>query len=123
MSLCDYQRTGAGDDGKHRYCCSRCGHNRESKYPARMLHRRCPDRPPPSMGVKAIRFLTAAALHALRGSPKRTGAQIARLYAICRACGRFEKDVCRLCGCRLTRKKVYRNKLAWKDQHCDEGRW
>lgn len=121
MSRCEYERTGNGDDGKHKYKCTHCGHERQSNYSARMLHRRC-DKGPPAFR-KVSKFAVAAALHAMRGSPKRTDEEIEKLYEICRTCDRFTEDACRLCGCAVKRKKVYRNKLAWADQHCDEGRW
>lgn len=121
MTECLYERIGEGKDGKQQYRCTHCGHKRESKYPPSKLHRNCGAR---SRAFRKVsRFAVAAALHAMRGSPKRTEDEITKLHAICKPCGRFKDDVCRLCGCRVTRKKVYRNKLAWADQHCDEGRW
>ena len=121
MSQCEYERTGDGDDGQHRYKCTHCGHERQSKYPANMLHRRCAESKPTLRHV--TKFAVAAALHVMRGSPKRTAEEIDRLYEICKTCDKFRNDNCRLCGCCVTRNKVYRNKLAWADQHCEEGRW
>jgi len=103
-----------------RWRCSRCGwqHPLERKKKPR---KNCKAKK--SGGQKILNFAAAAALHALRGSPKRTGPEIAALYEICKACPRFADDVCVLCGCRLKRKLTYRNKLAWADQHCPECRW
>lgn len=33
------------------------------------------------------------------------------------------KASCKLCGCNLSDKKVFLNKLAWKDQKCPADKW
>ncbi len=118
MIWCQYEQA---DLGLLR--CTVCGHEKKTHYAPDKMLRQCRPIGQKPIARKVTKFAVAAALHVMRGSPKRTDEEIEKLYEICRQCGRFTKDACRLCGCRVTRKKVYLNKLAWADQHCDEGRW
>lgn len=65
------------------------------------------------------------------GNPKRTADEINNLFDnICSKCEHFKKKgphegKCGICGCRLTRKKEYLNKLAWATTSCplDNPKW
>jgi hypothetical protein len=34
-----------------------------------------------------------------------------------------QDSTCLMCGCNLSKKKVFLNKLAWADQECPLGKW
>lgn len=71
-------------------------------------------------------FLKSLAFHVWAGFPKSSQQQIDSRFAICQACDEFynSKDsTCLVCGCNISRKKVFLNKLAWADQECPVGKW
>ena len=71
----------------------------------------------------AKRFGDAAARWAAAGFPRRTDAEVAKLYAICSACDYFGDDSCRLCGCAASLKRSVLNKLSLATESCPDGRW
>jgi hypothetical protein len=123
--MCRYEATGDGDNGKTKYKCTECGHERQSNYPANMLHRRCGVSPVamPSTARKVFTFTIAVIAHAARGNPTCTQEQIDQRLGICRACGDFTGRACRHCGCNCGSGRRYLNKLAWADQHCPSDKW
>lgn len=74
---------------------------------------------------KIIRFLKALFWHIYSGSPKSTQDQIDFRMNICEQCDMFDakNNQCLICGCNLSRKKIFMNKLAWADQSCPIGKW
>ena len=74
---------------------------------------------------KIINFLRSLWWHIWLGFPKSTPLQILDRYAICEACEEFDPkgSQCLVCGCSLSKKKNFMNKLAWADQKCPIGKW
>lgn len=70
-------------------------------------------------------FLKSLLWHVSRGLPKSSQATIKARYAICSDCISFDKQYsqCNECGCNISQKKVFLNKLAWADQECPLGKW
>lgn len=70
-------------------------------------------------------FLKSLWFHVYRGFPKCTKLEILTRYNICNSCEEFDKikSVCNICGCNLSRKKRFLNKLAWADQECPIAKW
>lgn len=57
--------------------------------------------------------------------PKSSQKLINSRYAICIACDMYNKEdkICSHCGCNISSKKIFLNKLAWKDQKCPIDKW
>ena len=57
--------------------------------------------------------------------PKSSKAEIHRRYMICNGCEYLNKykNQCLICGCNVTNKKQFMNKLAWLDQKCPIEKW
>lgn len=70
-------------------------------------------------------FFKALFWHISHGMPKSTQQQINYRFAICNQCERFDHKTscCNECGCNITNKKQFLNKLAWSDQECPIGKW
>lgn len=70
-------------------------------------------------------FLKSLFFHVYSGFPKSTVEEIQYRYSICLRCDHFDtkNTLCNLCGCNLSRKKEFFNKLAWADQECPDKRW
>jgi len=70
-------------------------------------------------------FFKSLMFHLSRGMPKSSQKEIDYRFDICGRCESFDKQnsQCMQCGCNLSRKKVFLNKLAWKDQQCPLGKW
>ena len=75
--------------------------------------------------LKIKTFLKSLWFHVYAGFPKSTQAQINERYKICLECEKFnkEKSECGVCGCAISQKKIFMNKLAWADQECPTGKW
>lgn len=71
------------------------------------------------------RFLYALFWHMISGFPTCNKKQISERYRICLRCDKFNKtkSICNVCGCNLSNRKEFMNKLAWADQECPEGKW
>jgi uncharacterized paraquat-inducible protein A len=82
-----------------------------------------------SESLKLIRkistFIKSLLFHVWSGFPKSTKEQINARLSICKECEYYsEKDKqCMVCGCNLSDKKIFMNKLAWADQECPIGKW
>lgn len=74
---------------------------------------------------KIFNFTKAFYQHTNKGMPKADQKTINTRYYICQGCESFdaEKSECKECGCGLSRKKEFFNKLAWEDQKCPIGKW
>jgi uncharacterized paraquat-inducible protein A len=77
------------------------------------------------MFKKIHRFIKALFWHVYAGFPKSTQIEIDKRMDICEKCDMFDakNSQCLVCGCNLSRKKVFMNKLAWADQKCPVGKW
>jgi hypothetical protein len=72
---------------------------------------------------RILRFLKSLLFHIGAGFPKSTQKQIIDRYNICKLCEKFENNQCLECGCNLSTKSIFLNKLAWADQECPIGKW
>ena len=77
------------------------------------------------MLLKIKVFLNSLLFHVYRGFPKTTKDEILYRYNICNECEFFskEKSQCGVCGCFVSTKKRFLNKLAWADQQCPKDKW
>lgn len=85
-----------------------------------------------SIITKIKNFIKALYNHIITGMKKCSQKQINQRYDVCLSCEHYsmKKDksndiyaTCNLCGCNLSNKKVFMNKLAWKDQKCPANKW
>ena len=74
---------------------------------------------------KILTFLKSLAWHIYSGFPKSTQSQIDKRMDICETCEMFDSQnsQCLVCGCNLSRQKIFMNKLAWADQECPLKKW
>ncbi len=80
---------------------------------------------------KLKNFCKALYNHIKTGMNKSSQRLIDKRYNICTGCKHFNftvqkhnvKATCDECGCNLSNKKVFMNKLAWKDQRCPLDKW
>lgn len=117
-------------------------HNCESKYQDKMecihcgwthenpnIKRNCPKFKvaisPPSFLQKAINFSSAVVHDVATGMQRCTEEEMDERIEICKTCPFYnhEDSSCNKCGCSLSRKKIYRNKLYWKSTGCPIGKW
>lgn len=79
----------------------------------------------PSFKGKIVTFIKSLFWHMYAGFPKSSQKLIDERYKICNDCSMLDKKAsqCLVCGCNINQKKVFMNKLAWKDQECPEGKW
>jgi uncharacterized paraquat-inducible protein A len=78
------------------------------------------------INLKKIRtFFKSLFWHIWSGFPKSTLEQIKQRYEICLNCEMFDakNSQCLVCGCNLSTKKIFMNKLAWADQECPMKKW
>lgn len=70
-------------------------------------------------------FLKALWFHLGRGMPKANKKQINERWAICNDCVFIDREnsQCGVCGCNISNKKIFMNKLAWADSECPKGFW
>jgi uncharacterized paraquat-inducible protein A len=70
-------------------------------------------------------FIKSLFFHVLSGFPKTTHEEIYQRYSVCESCEEFnkQKNQCNICGCNITKKSQFLNKLAWADQECPLGKW
>jgi len=75
--------------------------------------------------IKLKVFLRSLFFHIYSGFPKSTKEEILYRFSICKLCTRYNaiKSECMECGCNLSEKKIFLNKLAWADQECPIGKW
>lgn len=75
--------------------------------------------------TKIQTFIKSLFWHIWAGFPKASNQQIQTRLDICKQCEMYDKDnsQCLVCGCHLSNKKIFMNKLAWADQSCPIGKW
>ena len=76
--------------------------------------------------LKKIRtFFKSLFWHIWAGFPKSTHNQILERYNICMACDMLDtkNSQCLVCGCNVSTRKIFMNKLAWADQECPLQKW
>lgn len=74
---------------------------------------------------RVVLFFRSLFWHVSRGCPKSSRELINQRYAICLACNMHDSinQQCKECGCNINNKKVFLNKLAWRDQQCPLNKW
>lgn len=75
--------------------------------------------------LKIKNFAVSLWFHIYNGFPKATKLEILQRYQICLECAEFDsaKSECSICGCRISNKSQFMNKLAWADQSCPLNKW
>jgi hypothetical protein len=70
-------------------------------------------------------FLKSLFFHIYSGFPKASADEISYRYSICTQCEDFDniESICNICGCNISNKQVFLNKLAWADQECPKQKW
>lgn len=70
-------------------------------------------------------FLYSLWWHIWAGFPKSTQEQIDNRLKVCLSCDKFDakNQQCLVCGCAISNKKIFMNKLAWADQKCPLDKW
>jgi len=78
-----------------------------------------------SFRIKLKNFIKALWFHIGYGLPKCTQDQINHRFMICLNCEFYDKSntECLQCGCNISPKKKFLNKLAWADQKCPIDKW
>lgn len=75
--------------------------------------------------IKIKTFIKSLWFHIYAGFPKSTEEEILYRYKICIECDKYNwsKSECDVCGCSISKKSKFLNKLAWADQECPLGKW
>jgi hypothetical protein len=75
--------------------------------------------------LKFKTFLKSLFWHISRGLPKSTQKTIDTRYSICLECNSYDmlNKQCLECGCNISNKSIFLNKLAWADQQCPLNKW
>jgi hypothetical protein len=75
--------------------------------------------------IKLKTFIKSLFFHILLGLPKTNQKEIQDRYSICLSCDKFNKikSECGVCGCAISNRSMFLNKLAWADQECPIGKW
>lgn len=82
----------------------------------------------PRLNLFTIRlqtFIKSLIWHISRGMPKSSQELINYRLHICQNCSDYDnkEQQCMLCGCNINNRKIFLNKLAWKDQSCPIKKW
>lgn len=77
------------------------------------------------MFSKIKTFIVHLLWHIGNGMPKSSQYEINKRYSICIDCEYHNKkeQECNVCGCNINNRKIFMNKLAWKDQKCPLSKW
>jgi hypothetical protein len=75
--------------------------------------------------IRVVTFIKNLLWHFYLGQPKSSQKQINDRFDICLKCDFYDKShsQCLQCGCGVSNKKLFLNKLAWKDQKCPLDKW
>lgn len=75
--------------------------------------------------IRVKTFIRSLIFHIYAGAPKATASEILYRYSICDVCEQFDriKSQCDVCGCSISKKSKFLNKLAWADQECPLNKW
>jgi hypothetical protein len=78
-----------------------------------------------SLAHKITNFIRSLIWHAYSGFPKSSQELINNRLSICNSCEMLDiiNNQCLECGCNINNKKIFMNKLAWKDQKCPLDKW
>jgi len=70
-------------------------------------------------------FIKSLFWHVMFGLPKSSQNTINYRYSLCLNCDSYDSQnkQCLECGCNISNKKRFLNKLAWADQECPLGKW
>jgi len=70
-------------------------------------------------------FIKSLWWHIWAGFPKSTQDEINYRFSICNRCDFLDtkQSICLQCGCNISNRKKFLNKLAWKDQKCPIDKW
>lgn len=74
---------------------------------------------------KIITFIKSFFWHLQRGLPKSSQSTIDSRFTICSICDSYDRlnKQCLECGCNISNKRIFLNKLAWADQKCPLNKW
>lgn len=77
------------------------------------------------LSTKLYNFAKALYFHIGYGLPKCSTRQIHDRYMVCIDCEFLDRSKyeCLQCGCHISPKSKFLNKLAWADQKCPIGKW
>lgn len=81
---------------------------------------------PPGLAQQAVSYAKAVAGWLAEGRPVRPPAEIERIFSICQACDRYDRQGsrCLRCGCRVNESdQAWKNKIAMATQSCPLGKW
>lgn len=75
--------------------------------------------------IRLKTFIKSLFFHVYNGFPKTTTSEILERYSICSDCIEFNTSLseCNICGCSISKKSKFLNKLAWADQQCPLDKW
>lgn len=75
--------------------------------------------------IKLKTFINSLFWHLYSGCPKSSQDLINHRFNICLDCDMMDRvgGECTVCGCNISRKKRFLNKLAWADQKCPLNKW
>ena len=68
---------------------------------------------------RGVRYFNEREIWKKAGKPLRSDEEIFRIFTeICSECEYFNKNMCKICGCRLKSKGTTMNKIAWSTTNC-----
>lgn len=75
--------------------------------------------------IRLKTFLKSLLWHINNGLPKSTQEVIDKRYSLCTSCEKYDSinRICNVCGCNISNKRIFLNKLAWADQSCPINKW
>lgn len=75
--------------------------------------------------IRLQTFLKSLFWHIRSGLPKSSPEVLRTRYNICIQCESFDQqhNQCLECGCNISDKSIFLNKLAWADQQCPLNKW
>jgi hypothetical protein len=74
---------------------------------------------------RIVTFIKSLFWHIRLGLPKSSNETIQYRYNICIKCDSYDQinKQCLQCGCNISNKRIFLNKLAWADQNCPLDKW
>ena len=75
--------------------------------------------------IRLKTFIKSLFWHISRGLPKSSKETILKRYSLCMTCDSYDatNKQCSQCGCNISNKSIFLNKLAWADQKCPLNKW
>lgn len=77
----------------------------------------------PGLHEKIYNFIKALIRHLLDGFRKTSKKEKNRRLSICKVCEFYNGTACTKCGCPITMKDNFANKVNWKSEKCPENKW